>query len=110
MLVSEIAYQMKYAELNQHGQGLPWSFRHIEVYQKVSVHDHQNFTLVLHPRKNSKAQHRLEQEAIDHDSWQYFERNPLRHHLALATSYLDSWRVVLRHLGKRYQEQVSDDF
>lgn len=62
--------------------------------------------MIFHPRQNSKAQLKLEQESTDYESWRSLERNPLLHHLVLVTSYLDSWRAVLRHLGKQYQEQV----
>ncbi|KAF2140220.1 uncharacterized protein K452DRAFT_53018 [Aplosporella prunicola CBS 121167] len=103
----DIAYQLKYAEANTHHQGFPWSFRNTEVYHRFSStqDEIQSSCLVFHPMECSKGEQRLYAETVDATRWSRMQRNPLRLHIVLVCTYVDNWRAVLAHLGKRYQDQ-----
>ena len=112
----EIAYQIRHVEENRRPGRDPWSLRHTGVYH----HHTTDFDLwiLLQPVEDSVIEKRLldlqtlatrtaaELEKIKLD----LERictTPFRLHALIFNSYLDNWRWYFRHLGDRFEKEVS---
>lgn len=97
----EICYQLRYMEPNNHAQGENWSERQIGVYHKFSsAPGAKGIVILLHAMLDSKAQKRIEDTF---SAGQYHEKansTPLRLHVLIFTTYMDSWRWYMNDLGE----------
>ncbi|KAF2089023.1 hypothetical protein K490DRAFT_64234 [Saccharata proteae CBS 121410] len=103
----EIAYQLKYVEFSDRGQGSPWTTRRTEIFQRSTRGDNglENIWLLFHPRKDSVVKERLENQAADSRQWSLIQQSPVRQHISIISTYVDNWRGVLMHYGQLYQNK-----
>ena len=97
---SEICYQLRYVERNDHQQGRKWSERQIGVYHSFATAGKEpGVMILLHAMHNSRAQLRFERVFRAGDYHDNSPTSPLRLHLLIFSTYMNEWRWYMDDLG-----------
>jgi hypothetical protein len=104
---SEICYQFRYVERNDHKQGRKWSERQIGVYHSfATARKEPGVMILLNAMHKSRAELRFERVFRAGDYHDKSPTSPLRLHLLIFSTYINEWRWYMDDLGKQCLEIV----
>jgi hypothetical protein len=96
---TELCYNLKYMEKNDHGHGQKWSERQIGVYHRFGGNK-MSVMVLLHANPSTKAHGRLQRAFAEGSYQQDTTTSPLSLHTLVLSSYLGNWRQYLQELGE----------
>ena len=107
--LSEVSYQLRYAEENHRSERNPWSIRQTGIYHHHKPRQNQDLFIILNPYAWSYCtlEERLIQMTTSKKASRALFDNPYLLHVLPVASYMDNWRWYFRFLGKRFLKLVS---
>ena len=101
----EIAYGLRYAELNNRLVQDPWSIRQTVVYHKFKANDNSSSWVLIAASKRTETSLDLYIKSSEHIN----QFNPYEINLIVLDTALANWRPYIVSLTERIMQQVCPD-
>ena len=101
----ELAYQIRYVEMNLRKGPNPWSLRHTGVYHRLRSAQEVDTVVFLHPVSAPRFEGVIAELQHDHTLRQRLCQDPVLLHRQLFACYFDQWRWYIRDLGERFHKE-----
>lgn len=98
----ELAYGLRYAELNNRSIHDPWSIRQTAVYHKFKANDQSSSWVMIAASKNTE----ISLDRYIKSSENIAQLNPFEIHLIVLDTALANWRSYIVGLTERITQQV----